>query len=188
VKRSLTFFVAAAFAAGAAQGQPIPEDTSRSQRFKSEYQLEQERLNWQEGEVKLPAFPRDDGLIEFFVSGASSFRFFIDPASLLPGRDGVVRYTLIARSPSGYSNISYEGIRCATNSYRVYALGNNGSWTRQDSDWRRIEGKSVQRWHNILRSDFFCPVSIPIWTAAEGLDALRRGGHPASSDKTNSER
>lgn len=188
MKRALASYFAAAFAAGALQAQPVPEDKSRDQRHKSEYELEQERRNWQEGEVKLPAFPKDDGLIEFFVSGASSFRFFIDPASLSPGRDGVVRYTLIARSPSGYSNISYEGIRCATNSYRVYALGSNGSWKPQDSDWRVIEAKSVQRWHNILRNDFFCLVRMPIWTAAEGIDALRRGGHPATSDKTRSER
>jgi hypothetical protein len=188
VKRRLALFVAAACAAGSAQAQPVPEDRGREQRFKSDYEQEQDRLNWREGEVKLPAYPRDEGLIEFFVSGASSFRFFIDPASLSPGRDGVVRYTLIARSPSGYANVSYEGIRCATSSYRVYALGNNGSWRPQDSEWRAIEPKSVQRWHLELRSRYFCPVRMPIWTAAEGVDALRRGGHPAASSKTNSER
>lgn len=183
--RRLALLIAATFAAGAVQAQPVPEDRSRIQRQKSEYELEQERLNWQEGEVKLPAYPKTEGLLEFFVSGASSFRFFIDPASLSPGnKDGVVRYTLIARSPSGYSNISYEGIRCATSSYRVYATGNEGRWMPKDAEWRPIEPKTVQRWHLVLRSTYFCPVRIPIWTVAEGLDALRRGGHPAASEKT----
>ena len=149
---------------------------------KSDWELEQERREWKESEVKLPAFPKAEGLIEFFVSGASSFRFFIDPASLAPGTDGVVRYTLIARSPSGVANVSYEGIRCASGSYKVYAIGGDGRWAGRQSDWRDIEAKSVQRWHNELRSRYFCPARVPIATAAEGLDALRRGGHPAIAD------
>jgi hypothetical protein len=174
-----------AIAAGAVQAQPVPEDRTRNQRQKSDYELEQERLDWKEGEVRLPAYPKDGALVQFFVSGATSFRFFIDPASLSPGnKDGVVRYTLIARSPSGFANVTYEGIRCATGSYRIYAIGNDGRWSATDSDWRPIEAKSVQRWHNELRRNYFCPVHIPIWTTAEGLDALRRGGHPAASENT----
>jgi hypothetical protein len=37
----------------------------------------------------------------------------------------------------------------------------------------------VQRWHNVLRGNYFCPERYSIQTAAEGLNALRRGGHPA---------
>ena len=155
---------------------------------RSDWELEHERREWKEGEVKLPAYPKAEGLIEFFVSGASSFRFFIDPASVAPGPDGVVRYTLIARSPSGVSNVSYEGIRCNTNSFRVYALGNDGRWSVRESEWRDIEPRSVQRWHLELRTQYFCPGRVPIHTAAEGVDALRRGGHPAASIKTGSER
>jgi hypothetical protein len=185
VTRAFALLLVSLLAAAAARAQPVPDDSRRIQNQKSDYELEQERLNWKEGEIKLPAYPKDEGLIPFFVSGASSFRFFIDPASLSPGdKDGVVRYTLIARSPSGYANVTYEGIRCATGSYKVYAIGNDGRWSAKDSDWRPIEVKSVQRWHNELRSRYFCPVRLPIWTTAEGLDALRRGGHPAASEKT----
>lgn len=144
---------------------------------KSEWELEQERRGWKEREVKLPAFPKTEGLIEFPVIGGR-FRFFIDPASLAVGADGVVRYTLVARSPSGFANISYEGIRCATVSYKVFALGNDGKWANQETDWRRIESKSVQSWHYELRVNYFCPDRRPIETVAEGLDALRSGGHP----------
>lgn len=144
---------------------------------KSEWEKEQERRGWKEGEVKLPAFPGTEGLIEFPVVGGR-FRFFIDPASLAVGPDGVVRYTLVARSPSGFANISYEGIRCDTRSYKVFALGNDGRWTAKNTDWRRIESKSVQSWHYELRVNYFCPDRRPIETVAEGLDALRSGGHP----------
>ena len=150
---------------------------------KSEWELEQERLNWKEVEIKLPAYPKMDELIEFFVSSASSFRFFIDPVSLSPaGRDGVVRYTLVAHSSSGVANVSYEGMRCSTNSYKLYALGNEGRWSVRESDWRPLEPRSVQRWHLELRSRYFCPGNAPIYTAAEGVDLLRRGGHTFGTD------
>ena len=148
---------------------------------KSEWEKEQERREWKEGDVKLPAYPRDQGLIEFQVQGTNSFRFFIDPASLATGPDGVVRYTLVARSPSGVANISYEGIHCANMAYKTFAFGNDGRWAARDSGWRRIESKSVNSWHYELRVSYFCPDRRPIETAAEGVDALRRGGHPAVS-------
>lgn len=147
---------------------------------KSDWELEQERRDWKEHEVALPPLPKG-GLIEFFVSSASSFKFFIDPQSLSVGVDGVVRYTLMARSASGAETVSYEGIRCGgAGLYRAYAFGNGGAWSKSTrTDWRPIEPKSVQRWHNELRGSYFCPNGVSIATAAEGLDALRRGGHPA---------
>ncbi len=174
-------------AAVPAHGQTsIPLGTSTqgsSSNQKSDWELEQERLNWKEGEIKLPAYPKTEDLVEFFVSGASSFRFFIDPASLSPaGRDGVVRYTLVARSPSGVANVSYEGMRCTTNSYKLYALGNEGRWSVRESEWRPIEPRSVQRWHLELRTRYFCPGNAPIYTAAEGVDLLRSGGKTVGED------
>ena len=142
----------------------------------SEWEREQERRNWKEGDIKLPAYPGSEGLIEFEVLG--SFRFFIDPASLAVGPDGVVRYTLVARSPSGYANVTYEGMRCSALSYKVFAQGNDGKWSSRDSDWRRIEPKTMNSPHYELRASYFCPDRRPIDTAAEGIDALRKRGHP----------
>jgi hypothetical protein len=182
----LAFAAAAAIAVAPAHGQTsIPLGTSTqggSSNQKSDWELEQERLNWKEGEIKLPAYPKTEDLIEFFVSSASSFRFFIDPASLAPGRDGVVRYTLVARSASGVANVSYEGMRCSTNSYKLYALGNEGRWSVRESEWRAIEPRSVQRWHLELRTRYFCPGNAQIYTAAEGLDLLRSGGKTVGED------
>ena len=147
---------------------------------KSDWELEQERRGSAEREVALPPPPKGD-LIEFFVSAASSFKFFIDPQSLSVGDDGVVRYTLVARSPSGAQSASYEGIRCGrAGLYRVYAFGNGAAWSKSTlAEWRPIEPRDVQRWHNELRDRYFCPNGASIFSAAEGLDALRRGGHPA---------
>lgn len=145
---------------------------------KSDWEREQEERDWQEAQIKLPAFPKADALIEFFVSAASRFRFFIDPASISVGTDGVVRYTLVARSLSGAENVSYEGIRCKDGSYKVYALGQGASWSRARSDWKRIEPHGVLRWHQALQREYFCPFKFQVSTAAEAVEYLRRGGHP----------
>lgn len=144
---------------------------------KSDWEAEQEKLGWKDGAVRLPDYPKSENLIEFSVSMQSSFRFYIDSTSISLAPDGVVRYTLVARSPSGVSNVSYEGIRCATKSYRMYAIGSEGRWLpgRQE-DWRDIEVRSVQRWHNALYFDYFCPRRQPVKAVAEAVQALRQGG------------
>jgi hypothetical protein len=148
----------------------------------SDWERQQEGRQWREGEVALPAAPRPADLLPFFVSAASDFRFFVDRAALSVGGDGVVRYTLVARSPQGAESVSFEGIRCSTREVRHYATGRaDGTWLRHDTPWRRIEARSVQRWHNALAAEYFCPGGIPIGSAAEGADALRAGGHPRAN-------
>jgi hypothetical protein len=145
---------------------------------KSEWELREER-NRPIDAVALPAWPANADLIEFQVNNTVSFRFFIDAASLTVGPDHVVRYTLIARSPSGVANVSFEGMRCADALYTVYAYGQDGKWQRSAADWRPIEFKPTQNWHFELRARYFCPQRRgTIFTAAEGIDALKRGGHP----------
>lgn len=130
-----------------------------------------------EPSLALPPYPGERGLIEFFVAATSAFRFFIDPASVSVGADGVVRYTLVARSAAGAQNVSYEGMRCRSGEVRIYALGRDGGWVPSEGGWRAIEPRSVQRWHNALYREYFCPQHEPIASPREGVDALRRGGH-----------
>ena len=144
-----------------------------------DWERRQQDRDWREIQATLPPLPKADGLIEFFVSAASSFRFFIDTASVSVGSDGVVRYTLVARSASGTENVSYEGIRCTTSSYKLYALASGGHWApAHQAEWKPIEPKSVQRWHQALRREYFCPFNVQVSNSAEALDYLRRGGHP----------
>lgn len=148
---------------------------------KTDWELEQEERGWTEGRIQLPAYPKGDDLVEFYVSAATEFKFFVDRASLSVSPDGVVRYVLLARSPSGVENVTYEGIRCKTGVYRIYAYGRaGGNWAPRASDWRPIEQQSAQRWRHALWREYFCPQKVPIYDVAEGLDALRRGGHPDS--------
>lgn len=172
--RAFACLLAGAAFAAAAQNTNQLDVSSGSSR----YEEEQEKLNWREAEVPPPPYPGDADLIEFQVSSGATFRFYIDAASLSVGADGVVRYTLIARSPSGVANVSFEGIRCSTKSYKVFARGSGGRWSPRKGEWRDIEAKTIQRWHNVLYFEYLCPRHRPIDSAAEGVDALRRGGHP----------
>jgi len=149
---------------------------------KSNWEREHEAREFKDSDIALPPPPKGK-LLEFFVSAASSFKFFIDPQSLSVS-EGVVRYTLVARSPSGTETVSYEAMRCgAPGSYLVYAFGSGGAWSRNPNpEWKPIEPKSVQRWHPVLRSQYFCPTRVSIQSVEEGLDALRRGGHPATAN------
>jgi hypothetical protein len=156
-----------------------PSGPSAGPAPKSDWEIEQERREQAVATVPLPAWPKDSSLIEFKVNNMVSFRFFIDAESLSVSPDLIVRYTLVARSPSGVANVSYEGMRCSAGEYTIYAYGQGGRWSPRAPEWRRIELKPMQNWHHELRASFFCPQRRgTILTAAEGIDALKRGGHP----------
>ncbi|HEX7385483.1 MAG TPA: CNP1-like family protein [Burkholderiaceae bacterium] len=183
--RRLLGALLAVLVAGAAWAQNTNDPREQSgpmprQEFKSERELEQERRSDAAGgPLKLPAWPKDENLVEVFVSDATRFRFFIDAAALSVSDDSVVRYTLVARSSSGVDNVSYEGMRCGgAGLARVYAYGQGGRWSLQKSEWRDIDPSASPIWRRELRSRYFCPNGGSIHSAAEGLDALRRGGHP----------
>jgi hypothetical protein len=135
---------------------------------------------WAEAEVVLPAYPQEAGLREFYVSELTTNKFYIDMATLNVGKDGVVRYALVVRTRGGATNISYEGIRCETREYRLYATGHrDGTWAKaRISEWRKIENKPANRHHAALSRDLFCPGGISIRSADEGREALRLGKHP----------
>jgi hypothetical protein len=125
--------------------------------------------------VAPPQYPENATLVEFEVRDANGFRYLVDAATLAVGRDGIVRYVLVARSPDGVENVTYEGLRCPSGEQRVYALGHRDrTWSPARGDWRRI----VQPRHLALYREYFCPQNEPIRTADEGRRALQGGGHP----------
>jgi hypothetical protein len=135
---------------------------------------------WQEGESALPEFPKEESLLEFYVSAGTTNRFFIDGQSISVGNDGVVRFTMVVKTSGGATNTTFEGIRCAAIETRLYAVGRaDGTWVKaRNSEWKPIENKPINRHHAALSRDYFCPSLIPIRAPEEGRDALRRGKHP----------
>ncbi len=99
-------------------------------------------------EVEAPPAPsfQTTGLIPLDIP-RSSLRFGVDPASISLGRDGVVRYVVVATSDTGAVNALYEGIRCSSGDFKVYARHNPGSgWTvAKDTPWRSLHEQPISR-------------------------------------------
>ena len=142
---------------------------------------EDDKKAWSELEVKLPPYPKPANLLRFEVSAASDNHFYIDPDSLAVGDDGIVRYTLVIRSPGGPENVSYEGIRCETREQKSYAFGRrDGTWVNaRVSEWRGIEYKDINRQHGVLYLDFFCPdKKRPVGSSKDIINRFKYGAPP----------
>jgi len=133
---------------------------------------------WKEQETALPPPPAEKNLQAFYLNEVAQNRFFIDTESLSVGADGVVRYTLLVLTPGGARNVSYEGMRCETRQWRVYALGRaDGTWTKaRKGEWMPVRDESVNRYHAALFLDYFCVDGVIADDAEAIRKALRRAG------------
>ena len=134
-----------------------------------EQDFDDQTKTWQEIQGELPPAPRDSDLVPFNVSGASQYRFSVDGYTLSIGSDGVYRYVLVATSPEGSRNVTYEGIRCETGEKKLYATGQpNGSWVKSRSAaWTRIEEVGNNRQQAALMKEYFCIDSYPTRSVRE---------------------
>ena len=132
--------------------------------------------SWEAQKALLPAYPKEENLVSIYVGRALPFSFSVDRASVTVGRDGVVRYTLVARSSSGATNVSYEGIRCETYERRVYGFGrSDGTWSpARSSQWTPIDRLSTSP-ATSLADDLFCSERGGVRTTEDALQALARG-------------
>ncbi len=137
---------------------------------------------WEEIAVQLPATPSNENLIPFYVSPTATQQFSIDEKSLSVGKDGVVRFTMVATSPSGARNVSYEGIRCETFERKSYAFArDDGTWARSRRDkWEPVVRNAANRQHGTLATDFFCE-SKSISGDRETILKRLRGGQPINT-------
>lgn len=153
---------------------------------------------WAELQMQLPAYPRAGNLLPFDAGPASENLHYIDAPSIVVGEDGIVRYTLVIKSPAGAMNISYEGMRCATESARegarlqilifkfhitekrLYAIGHDDkTWVRaRVSKWEELENIPQHYAQRALARYFFCPVNSIVKDKEEAIQALKRGSHP----------
>jgi hypothetical protein len=139
--------------------------------------------------LQLPPAPKSADLLEFDPGRRSTLRFFVDPASLTVGADGIVRFTVVVRGEGAASNVSYEAIRCKTRERKIYAYGRaDGTWHQaRDPAWTKIGGPETEGHRFALYEDYICPSRQSIRTAREGVEAFRRGGHPRAADLLTSD-
>ncbi len=147
------------------------------------YEGEEEKV-WKEEEVEPPTFPKQENLVEIYVSAVATNKYFIDASTLNVGTDGIVRYVLVVKTSGGATNVSFEGMRCKELTWKHYATGgSDGTWTKSRAlrtEWRPIENKPINRHHAAISRDLFCPIGNPIQSPEEGRNALRLGKHPKS--------
>lgn len=156
--------------AGPAAGQQVYGDKKYGEYY-------EEEKKWIEGEAKLPDYPHVQNLIEFDAGAATSNRYYVDGSTLSVGVDGVVRYVVVVKASGGATNVNFEGIRCGAKERKLYAFGrSDNKWgNSRTQEWQLIRPGSYQA---VLYKEYFCPKNIVIYKADEGVNALRRGGHP----------
>jgi hypothetical protein len=130
---------------------------------------------WQEAAVDLPPAPQESDLIQFGEGSVSPNRFYIDGKNILPGPDGVLRYTLVVVAPSGARNVSFEGIRCKTGERRLYATARkDGTWAESSlSRWQVVSATAYNRHHLVLMRECFCDMVVMNRDVAMIRDRLR---------------
>jgi hypothetical protein len=106
--------------------------------------------DWREIEAPPPPAVKTTGLIPLDLP-RTALRFGIEPASVAIGADGIVRYVVVASSTTGAVNAMYEGIRCNTGEFKVYARHNPDSgWTiARESQWRSLHDQPQSR-HTLM--------------------------------------
>jgi hypothetical protein len=130
-----------------------------------EYEFDENAKAWKEIQAQLPPYPKSGNLVEFIVSSATSNRFYIDYPSITAGEDGVVRYTVLIRSPAGAETVSFEGLRCETGERKLYAFGRKdgqggGEWSRNRyAKWEPIAARQASSHQRELFFHYLCNVS-----------------------------
>jgi hypothetical protein len=117
---------------------------------------------WQEVQHQLPPYPKPENFVPISLGARSSNQFFVDYVSVTAGEDGVVRYSVVVKSPSGAETVSFEGMRCKTGERKLYAFGRGdrgGEWSRNRyAKWEPIQGRSLNDFRRELFFHYFCTV------------------------------
>lgn len=132
---------------------------------------------WIEVAAQLPAYPKAENLLPITVSSATRNRHFADAASISVGTDKVVRYTVVIEAAGGAKNVSFEGLRCDSGEYRLYAYGHpDGTWSKaRNAGWEPIKFRSLLSYQKALYEDYLCPGGIPVKDAQEAVRILQQG-------------
>ena len=129
-----------------------------------DYDFEANAKTWSEMQSRLPPYPKPGNFVAISLGSRSSNQYFIDYASVSADQDGVVRYSVVVKSPSGAETVSYEGMRCGTGERKLYAFGHSdkkggGEWSKNRyARWEPIPGRGYNDFRRELFTHYFCTV------------------------------
>ncbi len=133
--------------------------------------------DWVEAEAPpAPAFDASK-LISVDVDAQGSLRYGVDPATLSIGKDGIVRYVMVARSTGGAMTAMYEGLRCGTAEYKLYARYNDSRWAPVTTpQWRSLYESARIKYPLALAKQGGCDNKAPPTSVS---DLVRQLKNPA---------
>lgn len=102
-------------------------------------------------------------------------RMGIDPETLSIGKDGVVRYVVVATGSGGAQTVLYEAIRCATAQYRRLArYSPESGWTAlAGSEWTALHGRLPSVHPLVIARSGICMGAAPNRSTADMVRDLR---------------
>ena len=144
--------------------------------FKDEFESDKP---WIEQMTQLPAYPEAKNLMAFDAGAVTSNQYLVDTTSIKIGKDGVIRFTLVIKSSANATNVSYEGLRCATSERKLYALGRDDrTWAQpRVSEWQKLDLVRQFYAQRELAKNIFCPHQQIVSTTEEAIQALKAGMH-----------
>jgi hypothetical protein len=149
-----------------------------------EYQLNDdvEEYVWQEGDSKVPDYPKESDLVAVNGPSAySNYQYLIDVKTLNVGADDVVRYSIIIRSASGSDNAFYEGLHCSESRVKTYAFGridDDGKQAyimRKRINWKAVRSSGVNGYTENLATSYFCDHNGAILKRHEIIQNIKYG-------------
>ena len=119
-------------------------------------------IPWIENETEVLAPPRDEDLVPVSIDRLpAEMELLIDERRITFNPDDrVIRLWLVLRSRAGVNNGSFEGFRCETMEYKVYAYANSSrtpavSKAKRPS-WRAVGKLLSSNYRLELLQDYFC--------------------------------
>jgi CNP1-like family len=137
--------------------------------------------DWKESDAPPPPALNFKSLLPFEVSAVSNLTWALDPAALTIVGDGLVRYVVVARSPSGVFNALYEVINCSNAEFKTYArmVGKESevsdkAWVvLQDSQWKSMTAAPSKHALSLAKQGV-CTGKTAAQTVAEIVTSLKR--------------
>lgn len=134
--------------------------------------------DWAESDAPPPPLFDLKRLVPFDVSPLSQMKWGFDPQATTITGDGIVRYVVVAQSPSGVVNAMYEGIRCATGDWKTYARWNkDGAWNITSSpQWKSMYSFQPALHALRLAHQGICNGNAPPQTVRDAVRSVRQFG------------
>lgn len=132
---------------------------------RGEFQYDETQdIPWIENETEILALPKDEDLDEVDLDQLpDGMRLYIDKRRLTVGDDDrVIRLWIVVRSDSGSENGTYEGYRCESDEFKVYAYANPRRKPpvskAKRPRWQYAKESRFGNYRRELLRDYFCGI------------------------------